>query len=126
MALHAEDALGCFGIFEVLDLALAVPAFEAFRTECLLPCEDRQILDLVFADGTAVGAVVADEGAIAEEEEVCVRVEDGAAAVAAEAVQVPSVSRYVQVSMVMSKIAIDMDLTELECFAFFEYLYSCQ
>jgi hypothetical protein len=41
----------------------------------------------------AVGAVVADERAVAEQQEVRVRVEQGAAGVAAEAVNVPSVPR---------------------------------
>jgi hypothetical protein len=41
----------------------------------------------------AVGAVVADEGAVSEEQQVGVRVEEGAARVAAEAVDMPSVAR---------------------------------
>lgn len=46
------------------------------------------------AGGTAVCAVVADQGAVAEEEKVCVGVEQGAAGIASEAVQVPSIAGY--------------------------------
>lgn len=54
--------------------------------------EDGEIFDLVAARTAAVCAVVADEGAIAEEEEVRVRVEKGAARIASEAVQMPSIA----------------------------------
>lgn len=39
-------------------------------------------------------AIVTYQRAIAEEQQVCVRVEEGAAGVATEAVNVPSVTRY--------------------------------
>lgn len=42
----------------------------------------------------AVGAVVADERAIAEEQQVGIRVEQGAARVAAKAVDVPSIPSW--------------------------------
>ena len=93
MARHAEDALRGAGIAQVLDLALAVPAPETVRTEGLVAGQDGQVLDLVAAVVAAVGAVVAYQRAVAEQQQVRVRVEEGAAGVAAEAVDVPSVSR---------------------------------
>jgi hypothetical protein len=89
---HAEDALRCAGIAQVLDLALAVTAPEAVRAEGLVAGQDGQIFDLVAAVVAAVCAVVAYQGAVAEQEQVGVRVEQGAARVAAEAVDVPSVA----------------------------------
>lgn len=91
MTAHAEDALGRSRIAEVLNLPLAVPAAEAGCTEGLLTGEDGQILDLVSAGGTAVCAVVADQGSVAKEEKVRIGVEQGAAGVASETVQVPSI-----------------------------------
>ena len=52
-----------------------------------------QILDFIAASVAAVGAIVADERAVAEEEKISVRIEKGAAAVASKAVDVPSISR---------------------------------
>ena len=92
MARHAEDALGGAGIAQVLDLSLAVAAAEAVGTEGLVAGQDGEVLDLVAAVVAAVGAVIADEGAIAEQQQVGVRVEQGAAGIAAEAVDVPAVS----------------------------------
>lgn len=65
MAVHAEDALRCPSISEVLNLLLTVPALEASGAERLVSCENRQILDFVSTVATAVCAVVADEGAVA-------------------------------------------------------------
>ena len=92
MTAHAEDALGGLGIPQVIDLALAVSTAEACRAEGLVPRKDGQVLDLVAAGVACVGAVIADERSVAEEEEVCVGVEEGAAGVAAEAIEVPSVA----------------------------------
>ncbi len=94
MAAHAEDALRCSGISQVLYLPLAVAAAEASRAEGLVPRQDGQIFDLIAASTTAVCAIVADEGAIAKEEEVRVRVEQGVAGIASEAVEMPSVSGW--------------------------------
>ena len=92
MAGHAEDALLGTGIAQVLDLALAVPAPEAVCTKGLVAGEDSQVFDFVAAVVAAVCAVVAYQRAVAEQEQVGVRVEQGAARVAAEAVDVPSVA----------------------------------
>jgi len=92
MTRHAEDALAGPCVSQVVNLSLAVPAFEAVCAKGLITCEYGEIFDLIVAGGAAVGAVVADEGAVAEEEEIGVRVEEGAAGVAAEAVNMPSVS----------------------------------
>jgi len=92
MARHAEDALRGAGIAKVLDLALAVAAAEAVCAKGLVAGQNGEVLDLVAAVVAAVGAVVANERAVAEQQQVGVRVEEGAARVAAEAVNVPSVA----------------------------------
>jgi hypothetical protein len=91
VARHAEDSLGGAGIAQVLDLSLAVAAAETVGTEGLVAGQDGEVLDLVATVIAAVGAIVANERAIAEQQQVGVRVEQGAARVAAEAVNVPSV-----------------------------------
>jgi hypothetical protein len=91
VARHAEDTLRRASIAQVLNLALAVPAPEAVGTKGLVACQDSQVLDLVAAVVAAICAVVAYQRAIAEQQEVRIRVEQGAAGVAAEAVDVPSV-----------------------------------
>ena len=70
MTAHAKDALRGARIAQVLDLPLAVATSEAARAEGLVAGEDGQVFDLVSAGIAAVGAVVADEGAIAKEEQV--------------------------------------------------------
>ena len=92
MAGHAEDALGSACIAQVLDLPLAIPAPEAVGAKGLVAGQDGEVFDLVAAVIAAVGAVVADQGAVSEQQQVGVRVEQGAAGVAAEAVDVPSVA----------------------------------
>ena len=67
MAVHAKDALRCPSISEVLDLLLAVSTLEAIGAECLVSCEDCQIFNLVTTVTTAVRAVVADQGAVAQQ-----------------------------------------------------------
>ena len=58
----------------------------------MVACEDSQIFNFIPAGTAAVCAVVADEGAIAEEEEVRIGVEEGPAGVASETVQMPSIA----------------------------------
>ena len=70
MAFHAEDALCSSRITKVLNLPLAVPASKTARAESLIAGEDGQVFDLVAASIAAVCAVVADQGAVAEEEEI--------------------------------------------------------
>lgn len=70
MAVHAENTLRSPGIAQVFYLPLAVAALEAIGAECLVACKDREVLNLVVTAATAVGAIVADEGAIAEEKQV--------------------------------------------------------
>lgn len=92
VAPHAEDALRRPGISKVFDLALAVAAAKAGRAESLIPGQDGKVFDLVPARAAAVSTIVADERAIAEEEEVGIGVEESAAGVAAEAVEMPPVA----------------------------------
>ena len=92
MARHAEDTLRGASIAQVLNLALAVPASEAVCTEGLVTSQDGQVFDLVATGIAAVCAVVANEGSVAEQEQVGVGVEQSAACVTAEAVDVPSVA----------------------------------
>jgi hypothetical protein len=89
---HAKYALGRSRISEILNFALAVSTSETRRAERLVSREDGQILNLVAAGAAAVCAIVADEGAIAEEEEVRIGVEEGPAGVASETVQMPSIA----------------------------------
>ena len=91
MTRHAEDTLRSAGIAQVLDLALAIPTAEAVGTEGLVASQDGQIFDLVAAVVAAICTVVAYQRAVAEQQQIRVRVEEGAARVAAEAVDVPSV-----------------------------------
>lgn len=86
MATHAKYTLRCPGISQVIDFALAVAAAEARRAECLIARKDRKIFDLVAACAAAVCAVVANKGAVAEQKQVGVRVEESSACITAEAV----------------------------------------
>jgi hypothetical protein len=80
------------GVPQVFDLTLAVPTPEACCTKSLVARQDGEVFDLISARAAAVGAVVADQRAVAEEQEVRVRVEKGVAGIAAETVEMPSVS----------------------------------
>jgi hypothetical protein len=92
MTAHTEDTLGSARIAQILNLPFAVATAEAARTEGLVAGEDGQVFDLVAASIAAICTVVADEGAVAEEEQVGVGVKQGAAGVTSEAVDVPSVA----------------------------------
>ena len=94
MAVHAEDALGGPGIPQVFDLALAVSTAKASGAEGLIPRKDRKVLDLVSTGAATVGTVVANERAIAEQQKVRVGIEEGAASVAAKAIEMPSVTGW--------------------------------
>ncbi|KAL8782932.1 MAG: hypothetical protein Q9213_004988 [Squamulea squamosa] len=65
---------------------------EARGTEGLISGQDSQILDLVVACATAIGTIIANERAVAEKEEVCVRIEESGAGVTSETVNVPSIA----------------------------------
>lgn len=92
MARHAEDALRGTRVSQVLDLPLTIPTPEAAGTEGLIAREDGQIFDLVAASIAAVGAVVADEGPVAKEEQVRIGIELGAAGLTPETGYVPPVA----------------------------------
>lgn len=92
IAVHAENALRSPRITKVFDLALAVSAAETCRAEGLVTCQDGQVLDFVATRSAAVRAVIADKGAIAEQEKVGIGVEKRAARGAAKAVEMPSVA----------------------------------
>ena len=94
MTVHAEDPLRCSCISEVFNLSLTIPALEAGRTERLVASQNSQILNFIPAATAAVCAVVAYQRSIAEQEQVGVGVEEGAASVASKAIDVPSVSSY--------------------------------
>ena len=98
MTAHAEDALGCPRIAEILDLPLAIATSEACFAEGLVASQDGQVLDLISASIAAVRARVANERAISKQEEVRVGVERRATVVASEAIDVPSVARYVMLA----------------------------
>jgi hypothetical protein len=92
MTAHTEDTLGSARIAQILNLPFAVATAEAARAEGLVAGEDGQVFDLVATGIAAICTVVADEGAVAEEEQVGVGVKQGAAGVTSEAVDVPSVA----------------------------------
>jgi len=92
MAVHAEDSLRGSGVSKILDLFLAVATLEAIGTKRLIACQDGQILNLVSTVAAAVGAVVANEGSVSEEQKIRVRVEQGAAGIATKTVNMPSIS----------------------------------
>ena len=103
MANHTENSLRCPGIFEVLNLLLAIPAFETGRAEGLIPGEDCKILDLVPTSAAAICTVVADERPVTKEEKVCVRVEECATRIAPETVYMPSIARCQMLSITASQ-----------------------
>lgn len=94
MAFHTKDALRRPGIFEVFNLLLAIPTAEAGGTKGLIAGEDGKILNFVPTRTATVGAIVANERAVAQEEQVGVGIEEGVAGIAAEAVNVPSIAGY--------------------------------
>ena len=92
MTVHAKDALRRSRIAKVLDLFLAIAAFEAVCAESLVTSQYGQIFNLVSAAATAVGAVVADQRPVAEEEEVRVGVEQSTTRITAKAINMPPIS----------------------------------
>lgn len=94
MAVHTEDSLRCSGISQVLNLLLAVPTAEAIGAKGLVSGEDGQVFDFVPTGTTAVCTIVADERAIAEQEEVGIGVEKGLAGVASKTFNVPSLASW--------------------------------
>lgn len=65
MAVHAEDALGRTRVAKVFDLSFTVSASEALRAERLVARQDGQVFDLVATGVAAIGAIAADQGAVA-------------------------------------------------------------
>lgn len=92
MTTHAEDSLRSARISQILNLSLAVATPETARTERLVAGEDGKVFYLIATRAATVRAVVTYKRAIAQEEEVRVGVEEGAAGVASEAVNVPSIA----------------------------------
>lgn len=82
--------MGGAGIAQVLNLPLAVAATETLSTKGLVTGENGKVLNLVAAGIAAVGTIAADQGPIAQEEEVRVRIEESAACAAAKTIDVPS------------------------------------
>ena len=102
MTVHAKDALRRSRIAKVLDLFLAIAAFEAVCAESLITGQYSQIFNLVSTAATAVGAVVADQRPVAEEEEVRIGVEQSAAGITSKAVDVPSVTSCEKLATLIS------------------------
>lgn len=75
MTAHAEYALRCPCVSEILDLLFAVAATKTGATECLITCENREVFNFVSTSIAAVRAVVAYQRSVAEQEEVRVGVE---------------------------------------------------
>jgi hypothetical protein len=68
MAFHTKYSLTRSRMLQVFDLLFTIAALETIGTEGLIAGQDGEILDLVVAAAAAVGAGVADECAVAEEE----------------------------------------------------------
>ena len=92
MAFHTKYTLRGPGIFEVFNLLLAISTAETGGTKGLVPGENGKIFDFVPTRTATVGAIVANEGAVAQEEQVGVRIEQGVTGIAPEAVNMPSIA----------------------------------
>ena len=92
MTVHAKYPVSGPGIAQVFDLSLAVPTAEACCAKGLVSGQDGQVLNLITASTTAVGAVVANKRPISKQKEVCIRVKERVACVTTKAVEMPSVS----------------------------------
>ncbi len=92
MATHAKDALRGAGISQVLNLALTVPTTEAGSTKGLVSSENSHVLDFIIANSARICTIVAYQRAVSKKQEVGIGVEQGAACVASEAVEMPSVT----------------------------------
>ena len=90
MTVHAEHALRRSSIAQVLNLLLAATAAEASGAVCLVTRQDSQILNFLSACAAAVRAAIADERAVAQDQEVGIGVEERAARIAAETFDMPS------------------------------------
>ncbi len=55
--------------------------------------QDGEVFDFVATGAAAVGAVIANKGTVAEQKKVRIGVEESAASIAAETVDMPSVAR---------------------------------
>lgn len=99
MAFHTEDPLRCPCIAKIFNLLFTISTPEAAGAKRMVACEDSQILNLVPTCTAAVCTIVADEGAIAEEEEIRIGVEEGPASIATKAINVPSIASYTTVSV---------------------------
>ena len=93
MAAHTKNSLRSTSISQVLNLSFAVPAPETGGTKGLVTGKDSKVLNFVSTCATAICAVVTYQRAVTEEEEICVRIEEGAAGIAAKTVNVPSMTR---------------------------------
>jgi len=94
MTCHAEDALRRPRIPEVVDLPSTITTLEAIRAESLISRQYCQVFNLLVASVATVCAVVADEGAISQQQEVRIRIEESSACVTSKAIDVPSVTSY--------------------------------
>lgn len=92
MAFHTKYTLRGPGIFEVFNLLLAISTTETGRTKCLVAGENGKILDFVSTRTATVGTIIANERAVAQEEQVGVRIEQGVTGIAPEAVNMPSIA----------------------------------
>ena len=86
MAIHAEYTLRSLSVFEIFDLVLTIPTFEACCAKGLISGKNGEILYLVVTDAAAICAVAADKGVVSEQKEICIRFENDTAGVAAETV----------------------------------------
>ena len=86
--------MGCPSVLQVLDLPFAVPTFKADRTKGLITSEYGQVLYVIPACATAIGTVVTNERPVGEEKKVGIGVENCAAVITFETIQMPTTAGY--------------------------------
>jgi cobalamin biosynthesis protein CobD/CbiB len=104
VAAHAKDALGGPGISQIFDLPLTISAPEASSAEGLISGQDGQVFNFISTRATAVCAVVANQGAVAKEEQIRIGVEKRAARIAAEAVEMPSIASWITMVRIIDEL----------------------
>ena len=122
MTFHTEYPLRSPGIFEILNLLLAVPTLETGRAKGLIAREYSQILDLITTCAAAIGTIVTDERSVAEKEKVCIGVEKCAAGITTETVYMPSIARCEIFSIMTSRTDHFVERTKFESLSLLEDL----
>lgn len=97
---HAEYALRCAGVAQIIDLPLAAATSETASTECLIAGQYSEVFDLVSASAATVSTVVTDERTVSKKEKIGIRVEKGTACMAAKTIYMPSITGWLELALV--------------------------